>query len=127
MPCEEGYYGCTSLDDFYVGVLPEYYLQHALVEEPLLQGLTADELRGLFFVRGATPVHIVVLVHHQAATITLHVVSSLSDSLSKLDASDHSLDLLQSLKLLLKVCALQEPQRHVELINLNELCCFRIR
>ena len=114
----------TSFDYFDMGVLSENNFKKFLVQNPIFQAFSIDKLgRLLLQVLGEVKIWIdfssILRVIHELLPLLL-------DNLEAFDSRNHCLNLLKALKLLFKVCAPQESERHIELVKLYKLCGLHI-
>jgi hypothetical protein len=114
----------TSFDYFDVSIFTEYNFKKFLVQNPISQAFSIDILGRLFLHRQG---EVNIRIEFSSILRVIHeLLSLLLDNLIAFDGRNHCLDLLKTLKFLFKVGALQESERHIELVKLNELCGLHI-
>jgi hypothetical protein len=114
----------TSFDYFDMCVFSENNFKKFLVQNPIFQAFSIDKLgRLLLQVLGEVKIWIdfssILRVIHELLPLLL-------DNLEAFDSRNHCLNLLKALKLLFKVGAPQESERHIELVKLYKLCGLHI-
>lgn len=114
----------TSFDYFDVSIFTEYNFKEFLVQNPISQAFSIDVLGRLLLHRQGK---VNIRIEFSSILRVIHeLLSLLLDNLVAFDRRNHCLDLLKTLKFLFKVGALQESERHIELVKLYELCGLHI-